>query len=59
MDNCPVGKGATPKHIVLPSSDDDYYPPISDNSYEGLIFWWTFGELRSDPEQLTRYTSAW
>jgi hypothetical protein len=52
------GKGGD-KDKLVPQSDEDYYPPLSDNRYKGLIYWWTFGEQRADPEQLARYVSCW
>jgi len=47
------------RNLIGPHADDDYYPPHSDNRYKGLIYWWTFGEHRADPEQLARYISQW
>ena len=47
------------RDVIDPRSDGEYYPPFSDNRYKGLIYWWTFGELRGDPEQLARYISQW
>lgn len=59
MDNCANGNGAAARRVTIPDGEDGYYPPISDNRYKGLIFWWTFGELRGDPDQLARYVSRW
>lgn len=47
------------KDVDVPQRDSDYYPPFSDNRYKGLIYWWTFGELRADPDQLGRYVRGW
>ncbi len=47
------------KQAVVSRRDPQYYPPISDNRYKGLIYWWTFGELRADPQQVARYVRSW
>ncbi len=54
-----MSNGGRDNGVVVPRLDGEYYPPLSDNRYKGLIYWWTFSELRANPEQLVRYIHGW